>query len=222
MSAQTFEAPDVTRAVTNVNGFVPAASRFPVVRYELVPGLVVTAADLYVIGQDSADSEFEPSGVPAEIVLSAKDSKDLEKFLRACKRDRVELEIGEIDEIGVRLWATDTDSGQGLHWGEAVHETEPDKWARWFELVDSLLEPLERRSDEELRLPDAIAFQPARLSTFAKVRIDGEAADATVMDLRVFDASSPVAVRIGPTFRGAIMPITREEAPVGALWPDDE
>lgn len=217
MTTQRFEAPDVLRAVTNVNGFIPARSRYPAVRYELVPGLVVTAADLYVIGQDSVESEFAPSGAPAEIILPAEASKELEKFIREAKRDRVELEIGEIPEYGLRLWAIDTDSSASKSWGEITDELDPEKWRKWFGLVDSLLEPLERRSDEELRLPDAIGFQPARLSVFSKVRVEGEAADSTVMDLRIFDPDSPVHVKIGSSFRGAIQPITREAAPEGAL-----
>jgi hypothetical protein len=93
-------------------------------------------------------------------------------------------------------------------------------------MVDTLLERMERRTPA---LPELIAFDPALLAYFSKVKVakvKGKANETLerAMDLCVFDAKEPVLVKIGPTFRGAIMPIDRDvhrenvEQFDGGLW----
>ena len=205
-----FAAPELVRALTNVNGFVPAASKFPVVRYELVPGLTVTAADLYTVGSEDVEP-IEFSGAPESIIVSSEHSKALEKFVREAKRGEVTLEL---NENGLRAIDVDRDRGE---FPPAYVEGDPEKWDRFFELVEEVMVALERRTEEELRLPDAIAFQPQRLAAFAKVRVPG---DGVVMDLSITTADDAVLVKIGPTFRGAIQPVTRAKANPEMLWPE--
>ncbi len=213
MTFQVFTAPELCRVITNANGFVPARSKTAVVRYEVGPGLTVTAADPYVVGIDFTDGDEPLEGVPADIVLAADDSKELEKWIRGQKRARINLEVCLDGFAYIR--AVSMDTAEIVLFREHVDEIDPAKWRRWFDAVDAVMEPLERRSEKELRLPDAIAFQPARLAAFSKVRAnDGELA---VMDLRIYDAESPVHVKIGDSFRGAIQPITRDKAREGAL-----
>lgn len=216
-----FESGALLRVLSNVNGFVPAKSLYPVVRIELVPMFRATAADLWTVGIDEIEA-IEHYGLPFEMVISAEHSKELESFVRKAKKADIELEVIFDEDFGGHfLYAKDTGTGlESELWPENFANGDPMKWARFFALVDAVMEPLERRSEEELRIPDAIAFQPSRLNAFAKVR-DGAAAN-TVLDMRIYDVDSPVHLKVGESFRGAIMPIRREAAGQHALWGEDE
>lgn len=80
-------------------------------------------------------------------------------------------------------------------------EIEPEFW----DAVDELMSRLTARDPA---LPEVIAFDPALLMRFSKVKTK---ADVRVMDCYLTDVYAPVLVKIGADFEGAIMPIDRED-----------
>jgi hypothetical protein len=54
--------------------------------------------------------------------------------------------------------------------------------------------------------PFRTAFQPQLLQRFAKVKADKA---ERVADLAIADPDAPVLVKIGPSFKGLIMPVSR-------------
>lgn len=73
----------------------------------------------------------------------------------------------------------------------------PEMW----KAIDDMLGDIE---DDDIKT----CFQPGLLQRFAKVKADK---NERVADLAISDPERPVLVKIGPTFKGLIMPVKREK-----------
>lgn len=97
---------------------------------------------------------------------------------------------------------------------------------RLWPLVDDLFTRLDGRPPS---MPELVAFDSQLLARFSKVKVakvkgkSGENLERA-LDMCIFDAKEPILIRIGPTFKGVIMPIDRDvhrenvEQDDGGLW----
>jgi hypothetical protein len=219
-ASATLLSDDLARVCFNALAFSPARSTVKTARIQLGPeGFRATGTDGYAIGQDQCPLDTYEG--PAEGVTLHVDRaalSDLDSGGRKDKKGYGRVEIKPAD--GLVFMPANNDTPTVAH-DQAVNADAP-LWG----MVDALLERMERRTPA---LPELIAFDPALLSYFSKVKVakvKGKANETyeRAMDLCVFDAKEPVLVKIGPTFRGAIMPIDRDvhrenvEQCDGGLW----
>jgi hypothetical protein len=159
--------------------------------------LQVTATDLYSAGIDHAEFETEDTGEFASIDLSREDLQALDKIVRARKKEDLQIEIRHQDGMSVL-----DDDGS---WKPFLDASDGRKPADLWDQVDELLIRLERVSPV---VPGPLLIDPAIMAKFAKVKASGE----TIADLYMASAEDPILVKIGATFRGAIMPVERQAA----------
>jgi hypothetical protein len=210
MTQFSIVAPELARLTHNALAFMPARSAVGVCRI-LGSGqtLIITSTDLYSMGEDFAVLEHH-FGEAVSLDLSREDLVTLDKIARAKKKDEVRIEIRHQDGMSVL-----DDEGAWMPFLDASDRRQPaDLWDR----VDESLARLERVSPT---LPETLLIDPSIMAKFGKVKCNGE----TIADLYISDPSDPILVKIGSTFRGAIMPVDREAAgnadqvgPQG-LWP---
>jgi hypothetical protein len=209
----------MARVVYNALAFLPARSRVKTARIELgFAGLRATGTDGYAIGQDACPVE-DFSGPQGGLTVHVDRSvlADLDTAGRKDKKGFGRLELRPGDGLIFRPGNNDTPTaGQDVS-GQADHGL----WG----MLDSLFTRLEGRPPS---LPELVAFDNALLARFSKVKAPKvKAADSNLercLDMAIFDAKEPILVRIGPTFRGVIMPIDRDvhranvEQFDGGLW----
>lgn len=215
MHAQvTLPSEELARAAYNAYSFMPARSAVKTARIELGPaGLRVTGTDGYAVGQDTApleDYEGPPEGVTLHVDRVA--LADLDTAGRKDKKGFGRLEIRPGDGLIFRPANNDFPT---CAQDAAAHADE-----RVWEMIDGLFTRLEGRP---LALPELVAFDPALLARFSKVKAPkGKDGLGRALDMCVFDSKEPILCKIGPTFRGVIMPIDRDvhEQNVGpdGLW----
>ncbi|MFC9231023.1 hypothetical protein ACFTZI_19020 [Streptomyces decoyicus] len=210
----TLPSEEMARAVYNAHAFIPARSMVKTARLELGPaGLRVTGTDGYAIGQDTApveDYEGPADGVTLYVDRAA--LADLDTGGRKDKKGFGRLEVKPGDGLIFRPGNNDTPTATQ----DARAQADDAVWG----MVDSLFTRLEGRP---LALPELVAFDPALLARFSKVKAPkGKDGLGRALDMCVFDSKEPILCKIGPTFRGVIMPIDREvhEENVGqdGLW----
>ncbi|MEU7096079.1 hypothetical protein [Kitasatospora aureofaciens] len=197
MTQFSIAAPELARLTHNALAFMPARSAVGVCRIEAYVNQVrVTATDLYAAGRDVADVS-SGSQLGASLDLSREDLQTLDKIARAKKKEEVRIDIRHGDGLSVM-----DDNGAWMPFLDASEKRLPaDLWER----VDELLTRLERVSPV---IPEALLIDPAMMAKFAKVKCAGE----TIADLYISSPDDPILVKIGPTFRGAIMPVDRAAA----------
>lgn len=214
MTEFSIPAPELARLTHNALAFMPARSAVKVCRIEVgfftanAPTLEITATDLFTVGSDSAALESLPD-LHASIDLSREDLQALDKAARAAKKEDVRIMIRHQDGMEFKSEA------ESLTFLDSSHLRQPE------DLWDLCDEMLSRQTPDHLCLID-----PKFMSAFGKVKASGGA--ETIADLSIADPASPISVKIGATFRGAIMPVSRDEASrsesVGpdGLWPDQK
>lgn len=209
----------MARVCFNALAFSPARSDVKTARIQVRPdGFTVTGTDGFAIGQDScALDEYDgpPEGLTLHVDRAA--LSDLDSGGRKDKKGYGRIEFRPGDGLVFKPANNDVPTVARDLTGEANGPL----WG----MVDSLLSRMERKSPA---LPELIAFDPQLLAYFSKVKVPKvRTSDMNLeraMDLCVFDAREPVLVKIGRTFRGAIMPINREvhranvEQGDGGLW----
>ncbi|MFF0481037.1 hypothetical protein [Streptomyces sp. NPDC004435] len=176
-------------------------------------GLTFTGTDGYAVGQDSAPVEdYEGPAEGVTVHLGRDALADLDSGGRKDKKGfgRVELRPG--DGLIFRPGNNDVPTAGG----DLIAQADPRVW----DMLDTLFTRLEGRPPA---LPELVAFDPALLSRFSKVKAPkGKDGLGRALDMCVYDSKGPILVKIGPTFRGVIMPIDREvhEENVGqdGLW----
>jgi hypothetical protein len=192
VSEFTIPAPELARLTHNALAFMPARSAVKVCRLTyFFPVLEITATDLFTIGRDFATVGGAPG--EASIDLSREDLQALDKAARAAKKEDARVIIRACD--GMEYMAEDV---HGSFLDSSAQRNPEDLWARCDEL-------LARLAPEHLCLID-----PKFMNPFGKIKASGGA--ETIADLSISDAGSQISVKIGATFRGAIMPVDREEA----------
>lgn len=200
----TFDDPDYicnvlsaefARTLDNGHSFLPARSRLPYVRVTFFPEFVsATATDGYAGGHDFCPTEYVEGRAPLTVGIARDDAAALAKAARADKKGtgRISVTVAQV--------VTYTDTEGNATTVEAL-PTIADE-AAW-QAVDDLLHSLE---DRGASLPQTVLFDPGLLMRFSKVKCEkGDRA----ADLRITGPHDPVMVRIGPTFRGFVMPIDR-------------
>ncbi|MFJ9423409.1 hypothetical protein [Streptomyces sp. NPDC101249] len=210
----TLPSEEMARAAYNAHAFVPARAMVKTARVELGPaGLRFTGTDGYAIGQDTAAVEgYEgpPEGVTVHVERDALAALDTAG--RKDKKGFGKLELRPGDGLVFRPGNNDTPT--------AAQDTSALADEQLWGMLDSLFTRLEGRP---LALPELVAFDPALLARFSKVKAPkGKDGLGRALDMCVFNAKEPILCKIGPSFRGVIMPIDREvhEENVGpeGLW----
>lgn len=213
----TLPSEEMARAVYNALAFLPARSMVKTARLELSSeGLRATGTDGYAIGQDTCpvESYSGPSeGLTVHVGRSV--LADLDTAGRKDKKGFGRLEVKPGDGVIFRPANNDTPTaGQDL-----ASQADDNVWA----MLDDLFKRLEGRPPS---MPELVAFDAALLARFSKVKAakvkTGDSNLERCLDMAIFDAKEPILIKIGPTFRGVIMPIDRDvhEENVGpeGLW----
>lgn len=211
---------ELSRVMANALAFLPARSRANTARIQIVstaPGaarLEVTATDTYAIGTDFCDVEqYEApaSGVRPCFELDRDGLAALDRIGRLDrKKTRRPVTVAYFEGDCLKVEA-DEANAEAAPIVAATAES-----AQLWDACDELMARLLRK---EPALPRTIAFDPALLARFAKVRADKT---ERVADFLIYDNEAPVLVRIGPSFVGAVMPIARdvhaENVGADGLW----
>ncbi|EFC86451.1 hypothetical protein [Parafrankia sp. EUN1f] len=213
------DGPALARVLANVLAFCPARSPYPIVRLDIGPGYVeVSACDTYTVGIDTVEAKTsgEWSGAVERL-----DAQAVEKAIRAERKTDVHLTLGEVDPQGGRLLTMVIPGGQSIGTPARVRPLEGrgdsatlfgTTEAELFDLVDELAARIARRTErpgEPRPWPLDVYFQPSLLAPFAKVRPAGA---SPVMGMRIVEPEIPILIKIGPSFRGAIMPVQPDRA----------
>jgi hypothetical protein len=201
---------DLARVLANAYAFTSARSRFPVVLLGILDGrLRATASDTYTVGSDYLDGA---SRGDLAVILERDQSLTLERACRGARKDTVTIALGPPDDSGGRPLDCRPQGGGSalLDVPLRVREATGDE-TRLFRLTSNMLINMESRAEERdvIDWPVRIYFSPALLAPFAKVR---SASKSSTLGIRIFDLERPVYVRIGQTFRGAIMPVIPDKA----------
>ncbi|MCB5179488.1 hypothetical protein [Streptomyces antimicrobicus] len=192
----------MARAAYNAHAFLPARSMVKTARVRLSPaGLEVTGTDGYAIGQDTApleDYAGPPGGVTLHVDREA--LADLDGAGRKDKKGYGRFEIAPGDGLIFRPANNDVPT--------AAQDASDQADERLWEMLDSLFTRLGGRPSA---VPELVAFDPALLARFSKVKAPkGKDGLGRALDMLVYDSKEPILCRIGPTFRGVIMPIDRD------------
>lgn len=198
----TVASEEMARVAYNALAFAPARSMVKTARLELSPdGLRATGTDGYAIGQDACPVE-DYSGPEGGLTLHVDRTAlaDMDSGGRKDKKGFGRLEVRPGDGLIFRPANNDTPT-------VAQDMTASADGALWG-MVDSLFTRLEGRP---LALPELVAFDAALLMRFGKVKAPkGKDNLDRALDMCIFNAKEPILVKIGPTFRGVIMPIDRD------------
>ncbi|MGW6571684.1 hypothetical protein ACWGAN_05845 [Streptomyces sp. NPDC054945] len=201
-ASATLPSEEMARAVYNAHAFLPARSMVKTARLHLSPaGLRATGTDGYAIGQDTApleDYDGPREGVTLHVGREA--LADLDTAGRKDKKGFGRFEMSAGDGLIFRPGNNDTPT--------AAQDASAQADERVWEMLDSLFTRLEGRP---LAVPEVVAFDPALLARFSKVKAPkGKDGLGRALDVLIFDSKEPILCRIGPTFRGVIMPIDRD------------
>lgn len=192
------DSDDLARVAHNALAFLPAVSRVKVAQLKAGPGLLsICSTDTWTVGVDT----LRPRGRQLQPVIESNITREglqaLEAAARADKKAQGRIEIFPLDSCRF------TDSRGQVTSAELTSDDALPAEFHW-EMVEELLFRLDQGAP---LLPRRVAFDPKLLARFAKVKCDKA---ERVADLLITDDESPVLVKIGPTFVGAIMPIHRE------------
>lgn len=201
-ASATVPSEELARVAYNALCFIPARSMVKTARIHLGPaGLAATGTDGYAVGQDSGP--VEAYNGPAEGVTLHVDRTALADLDTAGRKDKKgfgKLELLPGDGLVFRPGNNDTPTAAQ----DAAAQADDAVWG----MLDSLFTRLEGRP---VSLPEVVAFDPALLARFSKVKAPkGKDGLGRALDLLIFDSKEPILCRIGPTFRGVIMPIDRD------------
>jgi hypothetical protein len=193
---------EIARICANAAAFVPAKAETQMLALRALAGrLEARGTDGYAAGVDS--TEAGTTGI-ASVALARDDMALIETKARSVVKATVTLILTPAQ---VSLSA-EGKSGELLT-GSVPAAPYPVAWAA----LDRLME----RDFSENR-PEFVAFDPQLFGRVAKVKVP---APDRVMDLWFSDPEQPVLVKIGPTFRGLVMPLHRKRAEAYApegLW----
>lgn len=204
-ASATLPSEEMARAAYNALAFVPARSQVKTARLELSgAGLTVTGTDGYAIGQDTAPVEsYEGPSEGLTVHVDREALAALDTGGRKDKKGFGKLEVHPGDGLIFRPANNDTPTAAQ----DASAQADDGLWG----MLDSLFQRLERRMPA---LPELVAFDAALLARFSKVKApkvkSGDSNLDRCLDMCVYDSKEPILIKLGPTFRGVIMPIDRD------------
>ncbi|MEV7589747.1 hypothetical protein AB0O42_05690 [Streptomyces sp. NPDC089922] len=198
----TLLSEDMARVAYNAHAFIPARGMVKTARLHLGPsGLTATATDGYAIGEDAVLVEgYDGPAEGVTLHVGREGLADLDSAGRKDKKGFGRFEMVAGDGLIFRPANNDTPTAA------PDVSTEADEMI--WEMLDSLFTRLEERP---VNMPEIVAFDPSLLARFAKVKAPkGKGGLGRALDMIVHDAKAPILCRIGPSFRGVIMPIDRD------------
>ena len=194
----TTDAPQLATALGNALAFLPARS---IIRYVAI-GITADAirtcgTDSYAAGTDLAPVTGFVGSEPEWICLIDKDGLTR---LERCVREAKKVEATLLVEDG-----SVTVSPMGLPEASAVdHSNGHAEIVDMHLAVWDIIDAAEKRVNV---LPPGIMLDPTLFGRFAKVKADKSERKA---DLLFSAGHEPALIKIGPTFKGLIMPIDRD------------
>lgn len=192
----TVNSNELATAANNALAFIPANSTIKVARISIHPeeGIEFTATDSYAAGRDSCPIERHDEGDSLVMLISR---EALQGFDSAGRKDK--KGIGSLTATpgdGIVFTPMDDTLPPEAHMDMTEkHADALDLYAA----IDDMLEP-----EQTFRT----AFQPQLLMRFSKVKADKA---ERIADVAIDDPDAPVLFKIGTTFRGLIMPVSREK-----------
>jgi hypothetical protein len=214
MAEFAIPAPELARLTHNALAFMPARSAVKVCRvHQNIGSLSIMATDLFTVGHDSVSIETE--NATASIDLSREDLQSLDKVARAAKKEDVRIVLRRAD--GLEFFSEDV---HGVYLDSSAQRDPEDLWDRCLELLTRL-----ERDTETVHF-SYLTVDPALFARFGKVKLAG--GKECIADLYFQNLDDQILVKIGGTFRGAIMPVDRSEAAasesIGAegLWSEQK
>lgn len=197
----TVESADFARGLNNALAHVPAASRIPFVYLTTDPAsstLTIVGTDSYTAGMEVVPfTRYKGPAGPAEFLLDRGKADSgatlLEKTVRLAGK-------GPCDTVFKLADLEAAPMGGDLVSVPIVHRPE------LFDLYRNARDYIEHTEDKRT---DRHMLDPALWMRFSKVKTDktyGRMADI-LLDL---DGLNPWLIKIGPNFRGVIMPIDRQ------------
>lgn len=185
---------DIARALDNALLFCdPKAEYLPgVVHVEFsAGGIAFSACDDYATGRDRVGEVT--LGTSERFALAEESADTICKAARSARSSAVTLALDD-DRVSLKVGDDET-------WYEAIAPS-----PAW----DDILPLIDVDAHKPQELPATVAFNAARFARFGRVKALKDAP----MDIRFLATeSAPVAlVKIGPTFRGELQGLRREEA----------
>ena len=194
----TTDASSLAVALGNALAFLPARSLIPYVAVRITTDAIRTCGtDSYAAGTDIAPVTGFVGSEPEWICLFDKEGlTQLERCAREAKKVEVILTVED---------GSVTISPMGLPEASALdhsdgHAAIVDMHLAVWDIIDAA----EKRVNV---MPPGIMLDPTLFGRFAKVKADKAERKA---DLLFSADHEPVLIKIGPTFKGLIMPIDRE------------
>ncbi|MFE1095901.1 hypothetical protein [Streptomyces smyrnaeus] len=215
------ESGEIARALNNALAFLPAAAKPPILRVVFTfDAIEFTATDGYAIGKDTCAIEsytFKKSVQREEIWIERSAAVEIEK---AARKDQIPKTRAPQDSDGKgrgefayypgdSLRFTPQLEGVAVSAKDNVNPTAPIPSPMGMVSPEELSGACDDLLDK-LEDTDPLMFDPALLGRFGKVKTPGK--ELAHMDLLPQPESNLSLVKIGGTFRGAIMGIDRPRA----------
>jgi hypothetical protein len=206
------ESEEFARIMTNALAFFPARSVVDFASLRFWPDRIeATATDTYTMGRDwcSADTglscvtvELERDGWRAIEEVARKDSGNWGR-LDYYPGDCLVFSPGVSEYRNKPLEPATAKDMTGKPWPCLIHELQG---LEFWQACDELLE---RYDDPPTDNPDVLCFDPALFGRFQKVKLSKAFKGEKVLDFYYQGKEAPMLAKVGPTFRGLIMPINR-------------
>lgn len=199
------DAADAARALYNAHSFIPAKSLVPYALISLYPDKIYTSGtDTYAAGTDYCPTTGYV-GTESHALVARDDILALERCARKAAKATATVEVRpgsvKVDPMGY-------DAAEVPIYTDVRH-------LEIHHRIAALVSEAEQRPGA---IPGVLALDPALWARFAKVK----AGTGRIADLLMTSALEPVFIKIGPTFRGLVMPIDRRvyESNIGpeGLW----
>lgn len=195
-------ASSLARALGNALAFMPARNRISHVGIFVGREVKVAGCkDGYVAGVDVVATQGEIHGDSEAAVFLTPETADLLKaYLVAHKKHSISVVA---DEVGALVIDSPID-GQITFECAQGDAASTDRDRGLYEGVFKLIAAGELRRNT---IPGVLMIDPGLMTPFAKIKADSGDRKA---DLLIGDPAAPILVKIGPTFKGLIMPVDRE------------
>lgn len=191
------EGPELARVLCNALAFMPARSMVRFALLDIYPGHVdASGTDGYAAGTDWAPCRSV--GVPRDgvpLLLDKEGLTALERAARESKKGSVSLDIAQ---GSLTLTGAEAEAAVTVPWFEDE---------KTLGLHGGVSEMIAKRDRTFTPFVGPVCFDPSFMSRFAKVKADKTSRQA---DLFFTSPRSALLVKIGPTFKGLVMPIERE------------
>jgi hypothetical protein len=188
-------APSLAVALANALAFLPAKSKIPYAAIRLSAGGVYTSGtDSYAAGTDHAPAlRYLGSEASTTALVDRDGLTELERCAREAKQVNATVEAKR-DQLTVT-----PNDGRAKTVPIYVHEGA----LQLHNTIADIIGSAERRTAS---IPGVLCVNPAYFSRFQRVKADKA---GRMADMLLGGSEDPVLIKIGPTFKGLIMPVDR-------------